>query len=109
MESISTGPNHSASVSVKKSLYCWGNGEGGRLGLNKEESAKSKNEPVIVSSLMSILYQNRLVMREGNQDASEDQMNGAGAEVLPSKLIGKLPKELSHAKQKFDQQDNEDG
>lgn len=56
MESISTGPNHSACVSVKKSLYCWGNGEGGRLGLNKEEAAKCKNEPVAVSSLMSILY-----------------------------------------------------
>ena len=33
METISTGPNHSASVSVKKAIYTWGNGEGNRLGL----------------------------------------------------------------------------
>jgi alpha-tubulin suppressor-like RCC1 family protein len=55
MESISTGPNHSASISVKKSLYTWGNGEGGRLGLTKDESEKAKNEPVAVSRLMNLL------------------------------------------------------
>ena len=66
MESLASGPNHSASISVKKTLYSWGNGESGRLGMTKEELNKSKAEPVAVSSLMNILSQNKLIMREGN-------------------------------------------
>lgn len=55
MDSISTGPNHSASVSVKKRLFTWGNGEGGRLGLNRDEVKRASSEPVVVSQLMNLL------------------------------------------------------
>ena len=48
METISTGPNHSAAVSVKRSLYSWGNAEGGRLGLNEKEFKNAKIEPILV-------------------------------------------------------------
>ena len=37
METISTGPNHSSAMSVKKSIYTWGYFSGGRLGLKREE------------------------------------------------------------------------
>jgi alpha-tubulin suppressor-like RCC1 family protein len=49
MESISTGPNHSAGVSVKKQAYSWGYSEGGRLGLSKEDAKKAKFEPTLVA------------------------------------------------------------
>lgn len=48
METISTGPNHSAAVSVKRSLYSWGHGEGGRLGLSDKEFKNAKIEPILV-------------------------------------------------------------
>lgn len=59
METISTGPNHSASVSVKKGIYSWGNGEGGRLGLQHDEMKKAKVEPLLVAHIMELLQQNR--------------------------------------------------
>ncbi len=49
MESLSTGPNHSAAVSVKKTLYSWGYGDAGRLGINEKEFKNAKIEPVLVS------------------------------------------------------------
>jgi len=48
MEQLSTGPNHSAAVSVKKTLYTWGYGEGGRLGLSDKEIKNARFEPIMV-------------------------------------------------------------
>lgn len=59
MESLSTGPNHSAAISINKSLYTWGLADGGRLGLKKDDLKKAKNEPIIVSHLMNILQANK--------------------------------------------------
>jgi len=55
MESISTGPNHSAAVSVKKSLYSWGHPEGGRLGLSDKEFKNAKLEPILVYSIHDVM------------------------------------------------------
>ena len=59
MESISTGPNHSAAVSVKKSLYSWGFAEGGRLGLEKKDFKSAKYEPILVQSMNDVMQKNR--------------------------------------------------
>jgi|LauGreDrversion4_2_1035121.scaffolds.fasta_scaffold54291_2 hypothetical protein len=65
MELISTGPNHSAGISVKKALYCWGFSQGGRLGLNKSEQTRAKMEPVIVQQIMNTLILNKEKMKDG--------------------------------------------
>ena len=33
MSQISTGPNHSAALSIKRQIFTWGFPQGGRLGL----------------------------------------------------------------------------
>jgi alpha-tubulin suppressor-like RCC1 family protein len=55
LESISTGPNHSAGISVKKCPYTWGYPEGGRLGLSQHDELRAKNEPMIISYLVNLL------------------------------------------------------
>ena len=55
MESISTGPNHSAAVSVKKSIYTWGYNDAGRLGLKPEVAKKAKAEPILLGYIMGLL------------------------------------------------------
>ena len=81
METISTGPNHSASVSVKKGIYSWGNGEGGRLGLNHDEMKKAKAEPLLVIHIMELLKQNRQNVKEGRRAADGDG-NDSGEENI---------------------------
>ena len=74
MESISTGPNHSAGVSVKKQVYSWGYSEGGRLGLSKEDAKKAKFEPTLVAQLMNMLQANKA--NEGRDDEVDDNDYG---------------------------------
>ena len=71
MESLATGPNHSAAVSVKKALYTWGYAEGGRLGLKTgDENKKAKAEPVLVQHIMGLLQLNKQNLKEGRRDDS---------------------------------------
>lgn len=48
MESLSTGPNHSAAVSVKKTLYSWGYADAGRLGISEKDYKNARIEPILV-------------------------------------------------------------
>lgn len=47
---MSCGHSHSACVTDQGSLYVWGNGDGGRLGLGMNVSKVS--EPTLVRSLL---------------------------------------------------------
>ena len=71
LDSISSGPNHSAGVSVKKGIYTWGYPDGGRLGLSKAEAKRAKNEPMAVTYIMSVLQANKESLKEGGKDLDE--------------------------------------
>lgn len=62
MGHISTGPNHSAGVSLKNLLYTWGYKDGFKLGLLDEDAKLAKNMPVMVSLLMNKLAANKYIM-----------------------------------------------
>ena len=62
MGQISTGPNHSAGVSLKNQVYTWGYKDGFKLGLLDEDAKLAKNMPVIVSLLMNKLAANKYIM-----------------------------------------------
>ncbi len=62
MGQISTGPNHSAGVSLKNQLYTWGYKHGFKLGLMDEDAKIAKNMPVVVSLLMNKLAANKYIM-----------------------------------------------
>ena len=59
MSTISTGPRHSAAVSIKKELYTWGGEQGGRLGLDSDYCKKAEREPILVQYLKNELEKNR--------------------------------------------------
>jgi len=59
MDTLSTGPSHSAAVSVKRALYTWGHNDIGRLGLDPKESKRARKEPVIVSHIDEIMKKNK--------------------------------------------------
>jgi len=68
MLQISTGPSHSAAISVTKNLYTWGYKQGGRLGLTQEESKKAKREPVFVSYINELIQKNNQNLKEGRRE-----------------------------------------
>ena len=80
MDMVATGPSHSAALSVKKVLYCWGFNSSGNLGLNPKETKKAFKEPVLVSYIDEIMQKNKNNfkegLREGNKmDDDEDENN----------------------------------
>jgi alpha-tubulin suppressor-like RCC1 family protein len=52
---LSTGPSHSAAVSVKNQLFTWGYKHSGRLGLDVEECQRARREPIKVGYLVETL------------------------------------------------------
>lgn len=86
METISTGPNHSAAVSVKRSLYSWGYAEGGRLGLSESEFKMAKIEPILVQSMHDLMQKNRQNLKEGRGAGDEEIKNLQYESNKPVKL-----------------------
>ncbi len=80
MGQISTGPNHSAGVSLKNQLYTWGNKEGFKLGLLDEDARIAKNMPVMVSLLMNKLAANKYLLINTQQtfvDSEQQQQKSS--------------------------------
>jgi alpha-tubulin suppressor-like RCC1 family protein len=59
MYQISTGPSHSSSLSVKKTMYTWGTNETGRLGLEQKDVKRARREPTLVSFIFELMQKNR--------------------------------------------------
>lgn len=89
MGQITTGPSHSAGVSVKRSLYTWGHNDSKRLGLPEKDQEYAKKRPILVQYLNELMVK----AKENNKNEGLKEEEEEDEDELEEKVANKKKQE----------------